>query len=208
VQALIAAGADVNALIAADRASINNGWTPLMFACYFDRLDVVQTLIDAGADVHARSDGGRTVLMHCTQLEIVQCLITAGTNVNAHCDHGWTALLCACDRGQLDIVQYLIAAGADVTARLRWGYTALDVVFKRFRWNYENNVSIAAVLRQHMRWVGTRGAYMRALWCVWCERGGDDVDNEARNTSMALFGAGETRHCLFSEYGGMVALFL
>lgn len=57
VELLIAAGADVNA-----RASVPEGYTPLMGACIIGSKEVVQLLISHGADVNAWSDELRTPL--------------------------------------------------------------------------------------------------------------------------------------------------
>ena len=38
------------------------GWTPLLLACYGGHLDVVQWLIEQGADTEAKDDYGRTPL--------------------------------------------------------------------------------------------------------------------------------------------------
>ncbi len=38
------------------------GWTPLMKACYFCNPDIILTLLQAGADIHAQTEQGRTAL--------------------------------------------------------------------------------------------------------------------------------------------------
>jgi len=38
------------------------GWTPLMKACYFCCPDIILTLLEAGADIHAQTEQGRTAL--------------------------------------------------------------------------------------------------------------------------------------------------
>lgn len=38
------------------------GWTPLMKACYFCNPDIILTLLEAGADIHAQTEQGRTAL--------------------------------------------------------------------------------------------------------------------------------------------------
>ena len=88
VEALIAAGADVNnnkvgslyfaarqshcdivsALLAAGanpNSKTNNGWMPLHAAVYHDRIESAKALIAAGADVTAKTDRGRTCIELC-----------------------------------------------------------------------------------------------------------------------------------------------
>jgi len=62
---LIAHGADVNA------RSIN-GWTPIMGAAFDGNLELVRLLVQAGADVGARDDAGKTVLQYAQRYPIVQ----------------------------------------------------------------------------------------------------------------------------------------
>ena len=38
------------------------GWTPLMKACYFCNPDIILTLVEGGADIHAQTEQGRTAL--------------------------------------------------------------------------------------------------------------------------------------------------
>jgi ankyrin repeat protein len=38
------------------------GWTPLMKACYFCSPDIILTLLEAGSDIDAETEQGRTAL--------------------------------------------------------------------------------------------------------------------------------------------------
>jgi ankyrin repeat protein len=136
VKALIAAGANVNAVN-------RDGQTALMLASY-GHLEIVKALIAAGANVNARNNEGETALMlasrairdygdtplmiasRYTRLEIVKALIAAGANVNAVKWGGDTALKVAISNyGNLESVKALIAAGANVNAANNEGETAL-----------------------------------------------------------------------------------
>ncbi|TET38755.1 MAG: ankyrin repeat domain-containing protein [Planctomycetota bacterium] len=82
-------GADVNVK---DR----RGWTPLHWASFCNKKDVVSFLIDKGA------------------------------NVNAKRDTGWTALHYAALRGHKEIVEILLFEGADVNVVNSFDLTPLD----------------------------------------------------------------------------------
>ena len=91
---------------------------------------VVQTLINAGANVNTADPSGRTVLMLASrtgQNSVVKTLIAAGADVNAVNKTGWTALMSASRTGQNSVVQTLIDAGANVNAVTKNGHTALTV---------------------------------------------------------------------------------
>lgn len=76
IQALVAAGADVNAIA-------RNNWTPLLHAIHKGRLESVNALIAAGADVNKASPGGLSPLEMAAgngQAPIVRKLLEAGAN--------------------------------------------------------------------------------------------------------------------------------
>ena len=59
-------------------------------------------------------------------LEIVQYLVENGANINAKNDSGSTALMIASYEGKFEVVEYLIEKGANVNAKNNDGLTALD----------------------------------------------------------------------------------
>ena len=50
-------------------------------------------------------------------VQVMRSLIAAGAHVNARAHDGWTALMMACQAGSLPEVELLLANGADVRAR-------------------------------------------------------------------------------------------
>ncbi|MDH5726788.1 MAG: ankyrin repeat domain-containing protein, partial [Nitrospira sp.] len=90
VQALLAAGADVN-------AKMPDGSTALMAASTNDHVVVVQALLAASADVNAKgTTDGVTALMLASlegHVAVVQALLATGADVNAKIPNGWTALM-------------------------------------------------------------------------------------------------------------------
>ena len=116
MQALLAAGADVNAR---DRFKK----TPLHSAARFnENPEVVQALLAAGADVNARDRFKKTPLHSAARFnenpEVVQALLAAGADVNARDRFKKTPLHSAARFNENpEVVQALLAAGADVNAR-------------------------------------------------------------------------------------------
>ena len=154
VEALLAAGADVNAAqpdgmtalhwaayrddleaarkllrAGADVTAENRyGVTPLTPACINGNGAMVELLLAAGADANTSSSGGETVLQLAArtgEIAPVRALLARGAEVNAVAgETGQTALMWAAAEGHAEVVSALLAAGADRGARLDAGFTA------------------------------------------------------------------------------------
>ena len=94
--------------------------------------DVVQVLINAGADIEAKDEKGRSPL-HCASssgaLPVVKMLVEAGAGVRATDNEGATCLTLAGANGHTDVVRYLAGLPeVDVKQTDRLGNTALEAV--------------------------------------------------------------------------------
>lgn len=114
VQALVAQGADVNAVDA-------NGSTALHFAADRGRTEVVRFLLDRGANVNAKSQSGSTPLLFAAKsgsLETIRLLLDRGAEVNVETGAGqghinWSPLSTVADSGSLETMQLLLSRGAN-----------------------------------------------------------------------------------------------
>lgn len=83
-----------------------------------DHADVVEILIDAGADVEIKNKYGETALIRATSkghLAVVKVLVEEGkADLNAKDNTGLSSLIIAAFKGYQIIVEYLITKGADV----------------------------------------------------------------------------------------------
>jgi ankyrin repeat protein len=95
-----------------------SGTTPLMEAALYGSADDMRLLLDRGADVNARSDGGSTALIWASHdLEKTRLLLDRGADVNAASDNGRTALMAAVGRaGAAPVVKLLLERGANPSA--------------------------------------------------------------------------------------------
>lgn len=85
--------------------------TALHLATAHDREDVVELLLEYGADVNARSDGGWTPFHNACDKgceKIVRILLEAGADFNSQLLNGMTPLHLAAQAGHTDVVQCLL----------------------------------------------------------------------------------------------------
>jgi ankyrin repeat protein len=174
VRLLLAKGADVNARVISPRRVVTtsiqttqNGLpntlssqgtqfdqyaedeTALMIAAREGDVEVVNLLLNSGADVNASKGSGKwvghTALMSAVQvkipqvsgekeIEIVRMLLDKGADVNArqkgneseYSDNGdETVLMLACRNDNLEIVKLLVSRGADINTKTEDGNNAL-----------------------------------------------------------------------------------
>uniref|UniRef100_A0AAY4B6F3 Poly [ADP-ribose] polymerase n=1 Tax=Denticeps clupeoides TaxID=299321 RepID=A0AAY4B6F3_9TELE len=116
---------NVNAKDMAGRKS-----TPLHFAAGFGRKDVVEHLLQTGANVHARDDGGLIPLHNACSFghaEVVSLLLCQGADPNARDNWNYTPLHEAAIKGKIDVCIVLLQHGADPNIRNTDGKSALDL---------------------------------------------------------------------------------
>ena len=123
---------------------ILQGATPLFLAAEVNNLDVIKTLVDAGADPLLATERGTTPLMmaagagtdvqrerepqeRATAVETAKFLVEHGADVNAAGQYGWTALHAAAYQGLNDVIAYLVSKGARIDQKDEFGQTALSI---------------------------------------------------------------------------------
>ena len=112
--------------------------TALGAACYAGRGDVVELLVDNGAEVETVSAEGLTPLQLASATigaRLVSMLIEKGTEdyLNRRSPNGWTALHWAARGGKEETVKLLVDEGADVLAADNEDQTPLDVALGQGR---------------------------------------------------------------------------
>lgn len=117
---LVQAGAEIN--------SKKDGSTALYFACVAGNIDVIEKLLELGAETEVSTLIGCTPLMWaCTQgnVDVVDRLLKGGAKVNACSVDGSTAFLWACEGGQLGIIDRMVIYGADIHRSNKHGVSPL-----------------------------------------------------------------------------------
>jgi ankyrin repeat protein len=142
----------VAALLAQDASLANtyapDGFTPLGLAAFFGRREVVELLLQQGADVNAvsRNVSGYTALTGAVaggHREIVATLLAHGARADHRYGPGYTPLHEAAASGKLEIARLLLEHGADPNAHTDDGKTPLALAVEK------KQEETAALLRQH-----------------------------------------------------------
>ena len=140
IREMLEAGADPNAFIDnTPRSRRNFGGSPrtrfataLMRAAYSGDPELVQLLLDYGADPFTRNTDNEDALLAASgyawidgystgrtteeRLATIRLLVELGMDVNWACDHGITPLMMAANFGEVTLIQYLVDQGADLSA--------------------------------------------------------------------------------------------
>lgn len=98
-----------------------DGFTPLGLASFFNQADIVELLLEKGADPNiATANDFKVAPLHSacatSDIEIARLLIANGADVNKKQMAGVTPLHSAAHNGQTELVKLLLQNGADVNA--------------------------------------------------------------------------------------------
>lgn len=126
---------DTARLLLKHGANVNIGdiWsqhTPLLWASANRSFEMVQLLVEAGADVNCCSELKDKPLYYAAQYgrkDVVSLLLKRGANVNAAGLDGHTALMLAVEFETPELAQILLDAGADPNLASESGQTALSI---------------------------------------------------------------------------------
>ncbi len=118
---------NVNPELANSRDS--RGFTPLIFATYFDNEIATKILIDHNAEIDTQDGTGNTALIGVSfkgNEKLAKLLIDNGANINAINSMGTTALIFATMYNKEQIVKLLLDHNADRSIKDNEGRTAYD----------------------------------------------------------------------------------
>eukprot|EP00607_Mallomonas_marina_P008681 CAMPEP_0182423052 /NCGR_PEP_ID=MMETSP1167-20130531/8951_1 /TAXON_ID=2988 /ORGANISM="Mallomonas Sp, Strain CCMP3275" /LENGTH=428 /DNA_ID=CAMNT_0024601669 /DNA_START=1 /DNA_END=1287 /DNA_ORIENTATION=+ len=92
-----------------------NNWTPLIRASRSGQAEVVQYLLDKGADVNMMNENKHTALQWAAwnnHVRVAVILLDRGAIINLANENGWTPLICAAWNGNLEMSVLLLDRGA------------------------------------------------------------------------------------------------
>lgn len=151
--------------------------TPLLLAAYAGHGDVVEVLLEGGADLQFAFPGRPTALClaaGCGHLYATRRLLARGANPNALMNAaGGTPLLSAISNGRTDVTITLIKNGGDVKSALSGGSTALSLAAE----SGHDLIAISLLVHEAkpntaeklQRWTPQRTMGMNS-WCGCCWR--------------------------------------
>lgn len=124
------------------RARLNlrnrNGETALSIAAFTGKLNFVQRLVEAGAEVNFYGWPPLSYAAFSGHTEIVSYLLKHGAEIDATTQNGSTAMFFAARFGHIDIIKLLLNAGANVELANEKGETAVDWAMKAGNTDIEN----------------------------------------------------------------------
>ena len=152
---------DVKILLNDESVDINKqdstGHSALLWASLRGHRDIVELLLDRGADIEARtSDWNSTPLIWCSCLHqhtsIVELLLDRGANIHAVNKYGAGALHHACEEGHDAVVKLLLKHGANTNACNVYKHNPLHLACY-----YGHLKCVQALLRHDMEDVKDKG---------------------------------------------------
>jgi ankyrin repeat protein len=183
------------------------GWTLLMWACGHDAVDLVELLIERGANLDASTSRQEatalSIAIYNDNTEIANRLIEAGADVEKRFPDE-TAITFAAQYGRLPIIEKLLSVSAKVNARDKNGRTALMYAARGAGKKWKTTVSLLLDNGADVHAVDDGGANA-LIYAVWGRRteivrllikAGSAIDQRLwREKTTALMYAAEKR-CL------------
>lgn len=123
------------------------GWTPLHLAVFTQNKEMVQFLLEKGADIESTMEGEITPLILAAlrgYAEIAELLILYGADVNFRSIDNCTPLFAAVLGGNLQVIRVLLKYEADPDLKNDHGLTALD-----FSSNDETKKIVADIFKEY-----------------------------------------------------------
>lgn len=127
----------VKKILAQDPSKLNatdeEHYTPLHWACMRAHWDVVNFLIDKGADLNIiGGDGGAPLnwAAHHDNVEIIKRMVGKGASLNVQNQWGMTELHTAIWRGNIHVVEYLLDQDSDPMIKTEEGWTAMHYAYR------------------------------------------------------------------------------
>lgn len=118
----------------------------ILFAANNGHRDLLEALVDIGANIEDRSNNWKTPLNWAAtwgHFPCVKYLVSAGANISTYDAKGVTPLMAAVQKGDVEIVQYLLDQGANPVTKNVFNGTALSIA------RIQNNTQLIGLLEPY-----------------------------------------------------------
>ena len=142
VKFLLEKGADANTVCEIENEHIYMPPTPLMNAVYNGNTNIINMLLENGADINYTTDE-MTPLIYAAykgNTNIINTLLENGVDINYTNYYGMTALMYAANSNQFEAVKILLKNNADTSITDEDGRTALDMAKSKDNRKYNNDI--------------------------------------------------------------------
>ena len=155
VEALLSAGVKLNGLshVESNEDQEEIYIAPALFSIKAETsAEIVDKLVNAGADVNVKDKAGRSPIINVAQsgnVAVLGELIKHGAKVTNEDNYGETALSYSVTTDNLETVKTLIYAGADVNHKDKYGYSALVRILSATGLQSANSRDIIRLLKSN-----------------------------------------------------------
>tara|TARA_R110000751_G_scaffold98096_5_gene190959 strand:+ start:60735 stop:61868 length:1134 start_codon:yes stop_codon:yes gene_type:complete len=111
----------------------SNRFTPIIQACRYGNTEIINALLDKGADANSTIEDGTSAFQLCAgsaTTEDLTRMVSLGANINAQNSDGQTALMWAANFGKAENLNYLVSKGANINQQSQQGYSPLFFAIK------------------------------------------------------------------------------
>ncbi len=111
----------------------SNRFTPIIQACRYGNTEIINALLDRGADPNSTIEDGTSAFQLCAgsaTTEDLARIVSLGANISAQNSDGQTAVMWAANFGKLENFNYLVSKGANINQQTHQGYSPLFFAIK------------------------------------------------------------------------------
>ncbi|MEI0491988.1 ankyrin repeat domain-containing protein [Brachyspira intermedia] len=142
VKFLLEKGADANTVCEIENEHIYMPPTPLMNAVYNGNTNIINMLLENGADINYTTDEMTPLIYAAYKVNtnIINTLLENGVDINYTNYYGMTALMYAANSNQFEAVKILLENNADTSITDEDGRTALDMAKSKDNKKYNKDI--------------------------------------------------------------------
>ncbi|MEM0912530.1 MAG: ankyrin repeat domain-containing protein, partial [Pseudomonadota bacterium] len=111
----------------------SNRFSPIIQACRYGNSEIINALLDSGADPNSAIEDGTNAFHLCSgsaSTADLARMVSLGADVTAKNEYGQTAMMWAANAGNVKNILYLVENGSDINDQTNEGYSPLFFAIK------------------------------------------------------------------------------